>query len=778
MRSCRMEAYPLLCMRRESSCQTHPSDEGRRLHLSVSEAATNVEESCGRDVSEREDRRRRNVTLPALDPRVISHLGNATIPRAETVHGRQRIDVNSNAALRSLSPSLSRGDSEGQDYYNPHRRTVDLMDESIEARCTKRNKNRSERLKLLDLRSKLSSKEIYLQELRAEVENYKENNARQSSLITSLRARLQETEEESGLLANSKSRAELAMQGIIQENRGLKERLKEAESTLRTHMAQLEDSKSQASRQSISHGHFVAQISSSLGIEIMGKEDPEKILSKASELCKENSALKGNICTLEETINVHETESKASRETIMKLVSEVNKEKKKNTSFNQQIETLHKNLENVTDAKQVLEKEISILTDRLNASHRALEASKHELNQVKKSASELDASLKSNFGEAKAAKSLYELFKEELAAVLSLDTVTIKPKEEDILKRIHDLHNRTGSKQILITQLENKVCKQNEQLQNQSDLHQEALLRAKKAEQQLEDLWARLKLAEGELASGDVIKDNLSYEKQKYMKFLEHLSDKMKLERITADVGFDMRLDAILARADQLVKLESDAVIGNRTLAHSLQKKLKEQKDKFDSKELHMELLRKKIAQLEEEKQVRTALAVERDDANLTVRRLQKKVERLQKELNAAQACVTELKSRLSDTNELKIQTMEQQKTIEHLSKSLDDLERVKSKTHKKLISVKSELDYTEKEAKEEKEKTTSYIDVITSELKTLKTTLEEVSKREKQLADFREVISRMLGLNVNALALPDYEIVKRLEGLLHTHHHHVVSCA
>lgn len=58
------------------------------------------------------------------------------------------------------------------------------------------------------------------------------------------------------------------------------------------------------------------------------------------------------------------------------------------------------------------------------------------------------------------------------------------------------------------------------------------------------------------------------------MKFLEQLSDKMKLERITADVGFDMRLDAILARADQLVKLESDAVIGNKTLAHSLQRKV------------------------------------------------------------------------------------------------------------------------------------------------------------------------------------------------------------
>ncbi|XP_069625273.1 coiled-coil domain-containing protein 170 isoform X1 [Ranitomeya imitator] len=703
----------------------------------------------------------------------------SSVPRAEGSFGSRRIDVNSNEAFRALSPSLSRGDIEGLDDYSTSRRHVDFMDEPIGARKAKRNKSRAEGPKLLDIWSKLSSKDLCLQELKAEVESYRENNARQSSLITSLRARLQETEEDSGILANSKTRAELTLKGIIQENRGLKERLQEMESKLKTHMAHLEESRSEASRNSRSHGQFVTQLSSSLDIDIMGKEDPEvMILSKAGELYKENATLKGNIFTLEEAINVNETESKASRETIMKLVSEVNREKKKNISFIQQIETLHKNLESVTDAKHALEKEITILTDRLNASHRAWEASKQELNQIKKSTTELDVTLKSSVGEAKASRSLHESFKEEIAAALSRDPVTVKPKEEAILERIRDLCNRTENKQIMVNQLENKVCKLNEQLQNQSDLHQEALLRARKVEQQLEDLWARLKLAEGELVSGDVVRDNLSYEKQKYMKFLEDLSEKMKLERITADVGFDMRLDAILARADQLVKLESDAVIGNRTLAQSLQRKLKAQKQQFDSKELHMELLRKKIAQLEEEKQVRTALAVERDEANLTVRRLQKKVERLQKELSSAQESVTGLKSRLSDTNELKIKTLEQHKTIEQLSKSMDDLERVKSKTHKKLISIKSELDYTEREAKDEKEKTTNYIDVITSELKTLKTTLEEVSKREKQLVDFREVISRMLGLNINSLALPDYEIIKRLEGLLHTHHHHVVSCA
>ncbi|XP_068088099.1 coiled-coil domain-containing protein 170 isoform X2 [Hyperolius riggenbachi] len=659
---------------------------------------------------------------------------------------------------------------------NHYRMIVENSQSELAALHVKYERTQSE---LLELRTKLSSKEIALQELKAEVENHRENNARQSVMITSLRSRIHETEEETGLLATSKSRAEVTMQTLLHENRELKDRIQEMETRLKSYVAQWEDSKSQASRYNRSHEHFLVQLSACLNVDVKkGKEDPEELLiSKASSLFKDRRELKGHVTTLEETIKVHEVESKASRETIMKLVSEVNREKKRNNSFVQQIDSLHENLESVSDAKRVLEKETVMLKDKLDALQRAWEASKQELHLMKKNSSELDVTLKTSLGEAKATQSLHTSFKDELAAALSDDFVPVNPKEDAILDRIHDLWKKLESKKIVVTQLENQVIKLNEQLQNQSDLHQKALLKAKKAEQQLEDLRARLKGAEGELVSGDVLRDNLSYEKQKYMKFLEQLSDKMKLDRITSDVGFDMRLDVILARADQLVKLESDAVIENKTLAQGLQRKLKAQKERFDSKELHMELLRKKIAQLEEEKQVRTALAVERDDANLTVRKLQKKVERLQREFSAAQESVTELKARLADTNELKIKTMEQDKAIGQLNKSLEHLERVKGKTEKRLLSVKSELDFTEREAKEEKEKNGNYIDVITSELKTLKKTLEDVSKREKQLVDFREVVSRLLGLNVNALALPDYEIIKRLEALIHSHHHHV-SCA
>lgn len=83
---------------------------------------------------------------------------------------------------------------------------------------------------------------------------------------------------------------------------------------------------------------------------------------------------------------------------------------------------------------------------------------------------------------------------------------------------------------------------------------------------------------------------------------------------------------------------------------------VKEQKERLGSKELHMELLRKKMAQLDEEKRVRSALSVERDDATLANRKLQKKVDRLQAELSVMRFSKTELKAQLADTNELKVE--------------------------------------------------------------------------------------------------------------------------
>nr|XP_056709633.1 coiled-coil domain-containing protein 170 [Euleptes europaea] len=630
---------------------------------------------------------------------------------------------------------------------------------------------------LLDLKSKMVSKEVSIQELKAEVERYKENDARQSSLLSSMQSRVQEIERESGTIAISKKQADLKVEAMLQENLELKKAICEQEGQIRQYVKESEESKIQASKASSEHDEFIARLCHLF--DIRGREEPQELLlSKISGMQKENAVLKGQIAALEEASNVHEVESKASRETIMRLVSELGKEQKNSAACFEDMEKLSHDLNSTTTAKQSLEKEIRSLQDRLVASQRAWEVSQEDLSYLKRSAGKQEESLKNCIEEARAGKNLHNAFKQKIITLLQSKCNTVSPSEEVIVETIREMCHEEESNKTMVGQLEAQIANLTEALKTQTTLQQEFLQRAKKGENTSETLHDQLMHLEGELVARDVTCDALKLEKQNYLKFLDQLSEKMNLDCMVADIGFDMRMDVVLARAEQLIKLDGDTLTENKIMVRNLQRKLKIQKEKLDSKELHVKLLHQKIIQLEEEKQVRTALAVERDDANLTVRKLQKKLERLQKELILSRETITDLKTKLADASELKIRTLEQDRTIEDLSKSQEKLEKIKAKTEKHLTSVKSELRVIEREAKEDKERAKNILESVTSELNTLKTTLEEVMKRERQLSDFREVVSRMLGLNIASVALPDYEIITRLEGLIHSHQHHFVPCA
>uniref|UniRef100_A0A8C7A3V1 Coiled-coil domain containing 170 n=1 Tax=Nothoprocta perdicaria TaxID=30464 RepID=A0A8C7A3V1_NOTPE len=644
---------------------------------------------------------------------------------------------------------------------NRYRAAADAARSELAALLVKYEYAQSE---LLELRSKMVSKEASFEELKADAESYKESNARQASLLLSLQTRAREMEEELSVLTTSKKQTELRAQEAFKENSELKEEL---------HQQNCEESKTQALKISRKHEELLVQLSGFLDTDIGEKEEPqEHLILKACEICKENMTLKSQVAALQEAINAHEMESKANRETIMRLVSEMTKEQKKAAGYYQDMEELRKDLDSAKRARQTLETEIGSLQDKLSASQRAWEASQEELLHVKRSSSELDGSLKNSREEARAALNSLVSLKEQIATLLSSRSATVKPSEKAILERIQEISCREKSKEIMVSQLETQIAELTEALENQTTLYQAALERTRKAEKLSETFQDKLKHLEEELLSGRVMQDALKLEKQKYLKFLEQLNEMMKLDNIAVEVGFDMNMDAILARAEQLVKLEGDAVIENKTMAYSLRRKLKTQKEKLESKELHINLLRQKIAQLEEEKQARTAVAVERDEATLAVRKLHKVIERLQQQLDAAKETNTDLKAKLSETHELKIKTLEQNRTIEELNQSQGKLQRLKEKAEKQLTSVKSELHLKEHEANEDKEKANSMMKALSSEMEVLKTTLAEVAKRERQLADFREVVSRMLGLEIGSLALPDYEIITRLEGLIHFQHH------
>ncbi|MBN3300169.1 CC170 protein, partial [Amia calva] len=660
-----------------------------------------------------------------------------------------------------------------REHLNHHRLAAEAARSELAALQVKHECVQSE---ILDVRSRLASREAALQELKGDVENYKENNARQVSLISSLRERLRDTEQESGAVASSKTRLEITSQALTKENTELKDRVQELQDKLQVYISECDNTKQQASCSERKNQEFISRLAGRMNIDSAGKEDPQEyFVSRVDELYKENERQRCKIMSLEEIMGAHEVESKASRETVMRLVSEVSREQRAAASCRNQLEALKQELDNAVLTRRSLESENRALQERLEASQRAWTASKQEVGSLEKRFHDLDGNLRSSLGEARCAQEQLQSFREELAALLSGRSGTVHPTEEAIRERIREICSSEENKKEALLEMEVKLSRVTEQLARQTELHEAALQRARQAEQHLGELGHRLRGLEGELVSGAVHQDGLSQDQQKYLCFLEELSEKMKLDSVVTDLGFDMRLEAILSRAEQLVKLEGTAVVENKTLVHNMQRKLKAQKERLESKELHMELLRKKMAQLEEEKRSRTALGVERDEANLTVRKMQKKVERLQKELDSTHHCNTELKAQLSNTNELKVKVMEQNKSIDELKMSVDKLEKMKLKAEKKMTSLKSELGFTEHEAKEEKERAQSLLESLTSEVKTLKHTVGELSKRERQLVDFREVVSRMLGLNVSTLALPDYEIIKQLEGLIHGHHAHAL---
>ncbi|XP_072851383.2 coiled-coil domain-containing protein 170 isoform X1 [Pogona vitticeps] len=586
---------------------------------------------------------------------------------------------------------------------------------------------------LLDLKSKIACTEVSIEDLKAEIGSFKENDARQSSLLLSVQSRLHEIEKECNLIAIAKKQAEEKAQALLQENLELKEKIHEQEIQIRKYISESKESKTQASQARREHSDFIEHLCHFFDMDIGEEEPQDLLLSKVDDMHKENAVLKGQITALKENVSVHEMESKANRETITRLVSELSKEQGKAVACSQDMEKLRNDLSSSTKAKQNLEKEIRNLQGRLVASQRAWETSQEELIHLKKCCSEKEEKLNNSIEEARAQKSVHNTFKEQIVTLLEGNSIIVNPVVEDIVEKVREMCLREESKKRIVSQLETQIAKLTETLETQAVLHKEALTRTRKAESNAETLHDQVMRLEGELVSGDMIRDALKLEKQKYLKFLDQLSEKMNVVRVAADIGFDMRLDTILARVEQLVKLEGDMLTENKIIARNLQRKLKAQKEQLENKELQIKLLHQKIVQLEEEKHVRTALAVERDEANLTVRKLQKKVDRLQNELSLARETNTDLKVKLADANELKIRTLEQDKTIEDLSKSQEKLEKMKAKAEKQLSSVKSELHVLEHEAKENKEKAKNMLGSVTSELNTVKSALEEVVKRKKQ---------------------------------------------
>lgn len=511
-----------------------------------------------------------------------------------------------------------------------------------------------------ELQHHVDERESKIQQLKLEIETARENEAKQVAYVTQLRHQLAEYEALHGNLEGAKQRGEIALSALQLETKESSQRILELERRNRILLSEKEE----LEQRNMVITRKYKEVANAIGMSFdivestyssLSSENSNNIVLKATEMQEEINLLKGKVVTLQEYIRGADIESKANRETIQRLVSDVERKQESNSKQNHEFEIIRLERENFQTRAKELEKEVEILRERLESSQRVIAATKHEYTShetrtisFERQQREMEITLRNS-------ETNFRNFKQQIADWISDTSCIVEPYEESIRERIRVLMTISRERDILIEGLEKKVSNLTTQLESSFQIQRETDRRAAKAETELSSMQKRIMQAEGELAAADVLRDGLRSDKEKYLHFLEKISRSLKMDPINIDIGYDMSTDAILARAEQLVKLESDALIDRKTHIYNLQRKVKQLKEQLDSKDVHMELLRKKIASSEERLNGRTEIEREKDSEMMKNRKLCKLVERYKTELNEAHCQIRDLKASLLETKDFEV---------------------------------------------------------------------------------------------------------------------------
>lgn len=120
-------------------------------------------------------------------------------------------------------------------------------------------------------------------------------------------------------------------------------------------------------------------------------------------------------------------------------------------------------------------------------------------------------------------------------------------------------------------------------------------------------------------------------------------------------VGVEKVCDIIVERAVQLAQEDEEMGREHKSHVRQLQQKIKAAKDQLHSRDLHMDLLRKKIASLEERLTGQTGLERENSEEFVKNRKLLKLVEKYKNELAEAREEIRDLKARLLESSDCRV---------------------------------------------------------------------------------------------------------------------------
>lgn len=619
-----------------------------------------------------------------------------------------------------------------------------------------------------ELKAKLSVRDDKINEIKREMDLIKNENTNMNSLIVTQRNKIKELESELNGFENVASKSGITITTLQKDNKQLQQTILELESRIRTHIMEREEAERKTETLYNKLNELASKITTITGIQITTNVSGVDILiTKISDIVNESSMLKGKLMTTQETLTQVESENKANRETIQRLVNELNKFEKDSVQNKLTFESIKAERDAALTTKSTLEKEIETLKERVTTIQTAWTSTKTELDKQTAIVNGNNANVKKLEYDSLYAKNCLTAFKEQVAALLSDGFVKVDPNEEQIKEKIQLLMTSSKDRGLMIASMEGKIQQMANQLTEQVNIYKELEHKYHTSEAHAIELERKLKSLDSEYCATEVLRNNLKSDHLKYLQFLEQLGKILKIDAISADMGMDMNIEIIIARAEQLVKMESESIQDKQTNIYNLQRKVKQLKEQLDNKELHLDLLRKKLASLEEEKAGKCALSKEVDEHVMMSKKFKVKVDKLTEQLSVIKAENDALKAQLYECNGTKVKLNDHEKEISKLIQRVAELEAIKEKQSLKIAKLKEEIESANSETNKTRSSSDNVVHSLSQELRALKQELEKYKDRERQLLDFRNVIARMLGLDVSTLAVADYEIIARIERII-----------
>ncbi|KPI92849.1 Coiled-coil domain-containing protein C6orf97 [Papilio xuthus] len=651
-----------------------------------------------------------------------------------------------------------------------------------------------------DLKNQMLSRDQRILEQQVEIDHLREQNARQNAIISSLKKKIQDLEESQRNLQASQGRSELTVQTLQRDNRYCEEKIKDLEKKIRSLELECHNEEQQKENARCQFHDLVRRLSVALESDFCDTthtHSPESLIIKAAELVQEITRLKNKCMKTTENMSTIEQDLRSCRDSLERANADKDTLQRQLSSHLLEIERVKQEKESLAVQNRVIERELHEAREKISHCTKNLNVVTDNVNQNESLIIQLKEDLRHRDEKYQKLQSEFRNTMESIAILLSLPTRFVEAHESTIKDRIREILGENKDKSLQLEALRDKLGMESQQLSRSAHLHEQANTRVRILEDERNMLETKVHKLESELNAMEITKDGLRKDKANFVAFLERLSRTLNMDELTQDVGIELHTESIIHRAEQLSRLESDKIVDKMlyygyygtlprlrrersfhdlpylketAVVYQLQRRIRILREQLQRKDLHLDLLRRKLSVQEESSRVRAVLQAERDEAACRGKKMARQCDRLAAQLADARAQLRDLNAQLADAAEYKISSLERARKIEDLEKKLEEADILRTRYNRKVNILKEQIRTTGETYEQERNTTEHQISLLRDDLARTKEALAECQRREAQLTSFRNSIAKLLGILVPS-SVSDFEMVSRLQKLIDAHH-------